>query len=71
MSALSVLNNAIEKLEAAEVALGDARRAFAFKSFEYDMIDGQFEVVGDAVTVIKKVLAHTEQEKLHTALTNK
>ena len=67
MSKLSALNDAIEKLEAAEIALGNARRAFKPNSFEYDQIGGQFEVVGDAVGIVKKVLAHAEQEKLPCA----
>ena len=67
MSKLLVLNDAIEKLEAAENALGIARRAFTPESMEYDLLDGQFEVVGDAVGIVKEVLAHAEQDQLSRA----
>jgi hypothetical protein len=64
MSKLSILNDAIEKLEAAEIALSNARRAFSPNSMEYRWLDGQFEIVGDSVGFVKKVLSHTEQEQL-------
>jgi hypothetical protein len=61
MSKLSVLNDAIEKLELAEIALGDARRAFP-PGIEHDMLDGQFEVIGDAVGIVKKIMDHVERD---------
>lgn len=64
MSKLSVLNDAIEKLEEAEISLVKARRAFPSNSLEYDRLDSQFEVVGDALAIVKRILAHVEQEKI-------
>jgi hypothetical protein len=63
MTQLSVLANAIEKLEAAETAVGDARDAFDRDGKDYNTITNQFEVIGDAVYIIKNILSHIEQVK--------
>lgn len=67
MTQLTVLTNAIEKLETAEAALGDARCAFDAGSIENEQIAAQFEVVGDAVYIIKNILARIEQVKFLAA----
>lgn len=68
MTQLSVLANAIEKLEAAETALGDARDAFDPDGKDYDTITNQFEVVSDAIHIIQNILSRIEQEKYLTVL---
>lgn len=62
MSKLTVLNDAIEKLETAEIAVGNAKRAFPLQSMECDMLDREFKSVGDAVITAKRVLARVEKE---------
>ena len=60
MSKLSKLREAIEHLEAAEVILLDARRAFKEFTLEYDKLTYQADRASKAAEVTKTVLVHVE-----------
>jgi hypothetical protein len=67
MSQLFYLSVAVQKLEAAEEALLDARRAFRQSRSIYDRLDAEFEVVGDAASVVKYILGQQERLALEAA----
>ena len=64
MSKLSDLREALVQVEAAEEALAKVRKNYLGDhdrgSRTYHRIDDQFEVVGDAATIIRDVLRHEE-----------
>ncbi len=62
MSQLSVIKGIIEKLGQVEGELGAARRAFQNNRVEYDIIDSQFEVIGDAKVILERLLSRVEIE---------
>lgn len=67
---LTKLRTAIEKLDEAETALFLAQRAFyteKFDGFDYNIIDDQYEVVGDAKTILRDVLGRAERQALQAA----
>lgn len=74
MSKLSVLREALEKLDAAETALLDACEAFANQGATrgtYTELDKQYEVVGDAATTVRDILAYEERSVLQAKKSEK
>jgi hypothetical protein len=64
MSALSVLREAISKLDDAETALLHARNAYRVakrENWHYQTIDNEFEKIGDAKTTLEHILAQEER----------
>ena len=63
---LTLLRNAIIKLEEAEQALHEARMAYHRTETEYKTLDRLFEDAGDASKIVEHILAREEDVALHS-----
>jgi hypothetical protein len=65
MSKLESIRNAIFQLDLTEEILNNVKDSFAIRGPIYNQVDSCFESVGDASTILRRVLEQLEEEALN------